>query len=62
MPHLNYGIITWGYKCDRIKQLQKKAIRIVSLSKYNAITEPIKKNTFTESDWYFKNPGTKILL
>ena len=43
LPHLNYGIMTWGYKCDRINKLQKKAIRIVSLSKYNAHTEPIFK-------------------
>ena len=35
--------MTWGYKCDRINKLQKKAIRIVSLSKYNAHTEPIFK-------------------
>ena len=42
--HLHYGILmTWGYKCDRINKLQKKAIRIVSLSKYNAHTEPIFK-------------------
>ena len=38
LPHLNYGIMTWGNKCDRINKLQKKAIRIVSLSKYNAHT------------------------
>ena len=44
LPHLNYGIMTWEYKsCDRINKLQKKAIRIVSLSKYNAHTEPIFK-------------------
>ena len=43
LPHLNYGIMTWGYKCDIINKLQKKAIRIVSLSKYNAHTDPICK-------------------
>ena len=46
LPHLNYGIMTWGYKCDRINKLQKKAIRIVSLSKYNAHTEPIFKRLY----------------
>ena len=40
LPHLNYGIMICWYKCDRINKLQKKAIRIVSLSKYNAHTEP----------------------
>ena len=43
LPNLNYGIMTWGYKCDIINKLQKKPIRIVSLSKYNAHTEPIFK-------------------
>ena len=43
LPHLNYGIMTWGCKCDRINKLQNKAIRIVSLSKHNAHTEPIFK-------------------
>ena len=43
LPHLNYGITIWGYKFDRINKLQNKAIRIVSLSKYNAHTEPIFK-------------------
>ena len=31
LPHLNYGIMTWGYKCDIINTLQKKAIRISKL-------------------------------
>ena len=26
LPRLN-GIMTWGYKCDRINKLQKKAMR-----------------------------------
>ena len=44
LPHLKYYEITnWGYKCDRINKLQKKAMRIVSLSKYNAHTDPIFK-------------------
>ena len=43
LPHHNYGIMTWGYKCDIINKLQKKAIRMVSLSKYNSHTEPIFK-------------------
>ena len=42
--HLNYGILTWGYNCRRLINLQKKAIRIVSNSKYNSHTEPIFKN------------------
>ena len=43
VSHLNFGILVWGYQCDRIMKLQKKVIRIISLSKYNAHTEPIFK-------------------
>ena len=27
LPHFNYCINAWGYQCDRIIKLQKKAIR-----------------------------------
>lgn len=43
LSHLNFCIIVWGYQCERIIKLQKKAIRILSLSKYNAHTEPLFK-------------------
>ena len=36
--------MTWGYKCDRIDKLQKKAIRLINLRKYNTHTEPILKS------------------
>ncbi len=41
LSHLNFGILTWGFQCDRVIKLQKKVLRILSLSKYNAHTEPI---------------------
>jgi len=41
--YLNFSILAWGYKCERIVKLQKRAVRIISLSKYNAHTEPIFK-------------------
>lgn len=41
--HINYGILCWGYKCNRILKLQKKAVRIISNSKYNAHSQPIFK-------------------
>ena len=44
LSHLNYGLTAWGYRCDRIKKLQKKAIRIICLSKYNAHTDPLFKS------------------
>ena len=43
LSYINFGILSWGYQCERIVKLQKKAVRIVSLSKYNAHTEPILK-------------------
>ena len=44
LPHLNYGITLWGFKCERILKLQKKTARILNASKYNAHTEPLFKN------------------
>ncbi len=41
LSHVNYCILTWGYQCDRIFKLQKRIVRIISLSKYNAHTEKI---------------------
>jgi hypothetical protein len=42
-PHLLYGILGWGQSAPRIKSLQKKAIRNMTKSKYNAHTEPLCK-------------------
>ena len=44
VSHINYGLMLWGYSCGRIEKLQKKVVRIISLSKYNAHTEPILKH------------------
>ena len=41
--NLNYGILVWGFSCQRLIKQQKKAIRIISRSKYNAHTGPIFK-------------------
>ena len=40
---LSYGILIWGYEYHRLEKIQKRAIRIISNSKYNAHTEPIFK-------------------
>ena len=34
LPHLNYCVTAWGYQCNRIIILQKKAIRTVMMSSY----------------------------
>ena len=41
--HINYGILAWGNRFNRILKLQKKAVRIIGVSKYNAHTEPLFK-------------------
>ncbi len=42
VSHINYGLLIWGFHCDKIAKLQK-AIRIISVSKYNDHTDPIFK-------------------
>ena len=41
---LTYGVLAWGFECQRFVKLQKRFIRIISLSTYNAHTEPLFKN------------------
>ena len=43
LPHVNYCILAWGHTCDRIIKLQKRAIRLINLTSYNAHTEPLLK-------------------
>ena len=43
MPHLQYSILNWGHKSSRLHKLQKRGIRTVTNSKYNAHTEGIFK-------------------
>ena len=43
LPHLQYGILLWGFNCGRICKLQKRAMRSITCSKYNAHTTPIFK-------------------
>ena len=41
--HLSYAILTRGYSCNRLEELQKRLIRMISRSKYNAHTEQLLK-------------------
>ncbi len=43
LSYLNYCILAWGYRCGRITKLQKRIVRVLSLSKYNAHREQIFK-------------------
>ena len=42
-PNLHYGVLLWGLNSKRIFNLQKKAIRAITCSKYNSHTEPLFK-------------------
>ena len=43
LSHLQFGITNWGFEWERISKLQKRAIRIMTNSRYNAHTEPLFK-------------------
>ena len=43
LPHLNYGILLWGWRSERLARLQKKLVRIITNSRYNEHTEPLFK-------------------
>ena len=43
LSHLQFGITNWGFEWDRISKLQKRALRIMTNSRYNAHTEPLSK-------------------
>jgi hypothetical protein len=44
LPHLTYGVLLWGRGNTRLFTLQKKAVRIITNSKFNAHTNPIFKD------------------
>ena len=41
LPHIYFCITAWGFECNRIFTLQKKALRIITKSKFNSHTEPL---------------------
>ena len=44
MPHLNCCLTVWVYESGKTKIIQKKVVRMRSLSKYNAHTDPLYKS------------------
>ena len=43
-PHLNYELLVWGFQCNGIVKLQKRGIRTITRSKYNAHASPLLKH------------------
>ena len=35
LPHINYGLVVWGYNTSWIIKLQKRAIRLITMNPYN---------------------------
>ena len=59
--HLNYGILLWGFENEKLKILQKKALRILSQSHYLAHTEPLfKKEKILKIEDIFKLHSYKL--
>ena len=67
---MNYALLAWGYNCGRLKKIQKKAIRIITNSKYLQHTTPIFKqlNLLKLEDmfkmnmlkWYFRHQNGQL--
>lgn len=70
LPHFNYGVLCWGVSCERIFKLQKKAIRIITKSKFNAHTSPLFRNlhllkigdivTLQQLKFYYKHANNQL--
>ena len=56
--HLLYGILVWGYEFHRLEKIQKRIIRIITVSKYNTHTEPLFKAFDLLKLKYMLNLGT----
>ena len=63
LPHFQFSVLTWGFKANRTVKFQKRAIRVITNSKYNAHVEPLLKrlNLLKVSD-IFHNSLLKLFL
>ena len=43
LPYINYGLLSWGWKANKLIKLQKKSVRIITNSKYNSHCDPLFK-------------------
>ena len=60
-PHLQYSILAWGFEMGRLDKLQKRAVRIITCSKYNSHTDPLfRKLNLLKAKDHFRPCRTKI--
>ena len=45
LPHLYFSILCWGFESQRLVKLQKRAVRNINRTKYNAHSEPLLKKS-----------------
>ena len=61
LPHFQFSILNCGFKANRITRLQKRAIRVITNSKYNAHVEPLLKQlNLSEVSDIFNNSPLKL--
>ena len=67
MPYLNYGLLAWGNctssNINRLLRLQKRALRIINSTEFNAHTDPLffKHRTLKIKDIYHHQLGCLYL-
>ena len=63
LPHINYSLLAWGTKCQKIELLQKKAVRVVHSKSPIAHTNRLfkKMNNLRVSDIYTCNLLKNVL-
>ena len=63
LPQLHYCLTVWGFESNRLYKLQKKAIRTITKSKFNAHTEPLfKRVSLLKLSDIFKIQCLKLFL
>ena len=67
LPHFSYALVSWenvkSKEISRFKLLQKKAVRLITNSKYNSHTNPIfRKLNLLKLDDIYTLQCTKLLL
>ena len=53
ISHLLYEITCWGFECERLLTLEKRTVKVMINSKYNAYTRPLLKMKKVKIDSIF---------